>query len=121
MQDRETAMKRMKSAADRGFVPAMLRAGDWLKHNGGDCEPYYRMAAEAGDAEGQYKYGKVLEPRDPAQAFLFFGKSSAQEYPDGMYAVAIYYCHARQCNRAYPAAVSLLEKAILKGHVGKVN
>jgi TPR repeat protein len=94
------AMAALGRAADGGHAAAAALLGFILDAAGEDAEAvkYYRIAAEQGDADGEYGLGKQYSTgegikADPKQAFEWIGRAAAKGHKSAISALADAYLH----------------------------
>jgi uncharacterized protein len=101
-RDLERARDLCRTAADSGFAPAQSTLGILLAslQQHADAVPWWRLAAEQGDAEAQYNLGLALDegrgiPADPEGAFGWWLAAAEQGLAPAMARVGLAYATGR--------------------------
>jgi hypothetical protein len=94
------AMVALRRAGDAGHAPAQALLGAILDSAGEEAEAvkYYRMAAEQGDADGEYGLGKQYSSgegvkADPKQAYEWISRAAAKGHKSAISGLADAYMY----------------------------
>jgi hypothetical protein len=118
-----SAIRLLKRAADAGHVEAQLQVGyiyDWSEENE-DAVKYYRMAADSGDARGQFGLALLYAngegvARDDSQAVELLQAAARQGHAQAHAALGNAYLDGKLGLGADPAkAREHLEEALERG------
>lgn len=83
-----------------------------------------KRTAENGDADAQVKYGKYLhqEFNDPIEGFRRMERAAAQNHPEGLYILSLYYLNGWSGVKSPGLAFKLMQASAEAGHAwGQVD
>ena len=119
----------MKKSAKSGYIPAMLFLGEYYNSTKDGVEPdynesfkWYKMAADKGVEEGEYKTAKLFEEgkgvkRDLKIAFELYKRASEKGHAEAINALGRYYMHGLVVERDESKAYSLFKQSVGLGCV----
>ncbi|UOD32377.1 sel1 repeat family protein [Massilia violaceinigra] len=83
-----------------------------------------KRAAEEGDAEAQVVYAKILhqELNDPGEAFRWMERAAAQQHPEGLYCLALFYLNGWSGVTSPGTGFKLMQASAMAGYAwGQVD
>lgn len=123
------AMTLLREPASQGFVPAQVLLAYYLDYaeEDEDALRWYLAAAEAGNAEAQFKLGKLYATgegtsKNPQLAMSWFLRSGEQGYPAAIRMLANSFELGGELSRiSYEQAVKWLEVGVQQEDVWSIN
>ncbi len=114
-----SAIQAARALAEKGDVDAALKLGDYivaLFGNTAESIQWYRMAADEGSAEGQFKLGDIYYngkgvPKDHTEAMKWFRKAADAGNVRAQITLGFMYHEGREMPRDYVEAARWFRKA----------
>lgn len=124
-QDREQAIKWLRTAADKGNIRAAAALGACYAHGLGTAadttlaRQWYTLAAEAGHPHAQLDLAQhylQVDPRDPAKAVTYIRYAAMQGSPDAAFLMSIFFAQGLGVPQHPGIALGWLANAAELGH-----
>ena len=120
------ALNYIRLAADKGHVPAQLKAGEMYENGTGtlaDSEKalaYYRMAADSGNADARFRTGEIYARRGTSEslkeAFRYYRMAADGGNADAQYRTAMCLAEGKGTGRNREEAIKYLKLAADQGN-----
>ena len=124
-QDREQAIKWLRSAADKGNIKAAAALGACYAHGLGTAadtalaRQWYTLAAEAGHPHAQLDLAQhylQVSPRDPAKAVTYIRYAAMQGSPDAAFLMSVFFAQGLGVPQHAGISLGWLANAAELGH-----
>lgn len=124
-QDREQAIKWLRTAADKGNVRAAAALGACYAHGLGTAadtalaRQWYTLAAEAGHPHAQFDLAHhylAVAPRDPAKAVTYIRYAAMQGSADAAFLMSVFFAQGIGVTQHSGIALGWLANAAELGH-----
>ena len=117
---------RLRAAAKRGYLPAMLSLGEFFSRGQGiapqlgEAAKWYRQAADLGDVGAQFMLGGFSArgegvPKIMGEAFRWFAKAAEGGHGVAAFNLAVFYRDGIGCERDPATALLWFERAAQRG------
>lgn len=124
-QDREQAIKWLRTAADKGNIRAAAALGACYAHGLGtaadtaQARQWYTVAADAGHPHAQLDLAQhylVVAPRDPAKAVTYIRYAAMQGSADAAFLMSVFFAQGIGVTQHSGIALGWLANAAELGH-----